>query len=49
MLLSQPIGTVVWGWMILGERMSAIQAGGIFLMTVGIAMLLMMGTVTSRK
>lgn len=48
MLLSQPIGTVAWGWLFLDERMSAIQAAGIVVMTIGIASLLAMGTVTSR-
>ena len=47
-LLSQPIGTVTWGWLILDERMSAIQAAGMLVMTVGIALLLVMGTVTTR-
>lgn len=47
-LLSQPIGTVTWGWLILDERMSAIQAAGMVVMTVGIALLLVMGTVTGR-
>jgi drug/metabolite transporter (DMT)-like permease len=47
-LLSQPMGTVVWGWLILNERMSAIQAAGMVVMTVGIALLLVMGTVTNQ-
>ncbi|MGH9146304.1 MAG: DMT family transporter [Vicinamibacterales bacterium] len=48
-LLSQPIGTVAWGWLILDERMSAIQAAGMLVMTVGIALLLVMGTANVRK
>jgi drug/metabolite transporter (DMT)-like permease len=47
-LLSQPIGTVAWGWLLLDERMSVIQAAGMLVMTVGIALLLVTGTVTSR-
>ena len=47
-LLSQPIGTVAWGWLILDERMSTVQAAGMVVMTVGIALLLVMGTVTSQ-
>ncbi len=48
-LLSQPIGTVTWGWLILGERMSVIQAAGMLVMTVGIALLLVVGTADARK
>jgi drug/metabolite transporter (DMT)-like permease len=47
-LLSQPMGTVVWGWLILNERMSVIQAAGMLVMTTGIALLLLSGTVMSR-
>ncbi len=48
-LLSQPIGTVTWGWLMLDERMSAIQAAGMLVMTVGIALLLAMGTANVRR
>jgi drug/metabolite transporter (DMT)-like permease len=47
-LLSQPIGTVTWGWLVFAERMSAIQAAGMLIMTVGIAVLMMKGT-ANRK
>jgi drug/metabolite transporter (DMT)-like permease len=47
-LLSQPMETVVWGWLILNERMSVIQAAGMLVMTTGIALLLLSGTVMSR-
>jgi drug/metabolite transporter (DMT)-like permease len=40
--------TVVWGWLILNERMSVIQAAGMLVMTTGIALLLLSGTVMSR-
>lgn len=48
-LLSQPIGTVTWGWLILGERMSVIQAAGMLVMTVGIALLLVAGTADTNR
>lgn len=44
-LLSQPIATVTWGWLVFAERMSAIQAAGMVIMTLGIAILIMKGTV----
>lgn len=44
-LLSQPIGTVTWGWLVFAERMSAIQAAGMVIMTLGIAILMTKGTV----
>ena len=44
-LLSQPIGTVTWGWLIFAERMSVIQATGMGVMTIGIATLMVKGTV----
>lgn len=44
-LLSQPIGTVTWGWLIFDERMSAIQAAGMVIMTAGIAILMTKGAV----
>jgi drug/metabolite transporter (DMT)-like permease len=47
-LLSQPMETVVWGWLILNERMSVIQAAGMLVMTTGMALLLVTGTVMSR-
>lgn len=44
-LLSQPIGTVVWGWLVFGERMSPVQAAGMVVMTAGIAVLMVKGAV----
>jgi len=48
-LLSQPIGTVSWGWLVFHERMSGIQATGMVVMTVGIAALMLKGTVRDRS
>lgn len=47
-LLSQPIGTVTWGWLMFHERMSLIQAAGMVVMTVGIAVLVLKGSVRDR-
>ena len=48
-LLSQPIGTVTWGWLVFHERMSLIQATGMVVMTVGIAVLMMKGSVRKKS
>jgi drug/metabolite transporter (DMT)-like permease len=48
-LLSQPIGTVTWGWLVFAERMSVIQATGMVVMTLGIAILMVRGTVRNPR
>ena len=48
-LLSQPIGTVTWGWLVFGERMSAVQAAGMIVMTTGIAVLMAKGAVGTES
>jgi drug/metabolite transporter (DMT)-like permease len=48
-LLSQPIGTVTWGWLIFAERMSLIQAAGMIVMTTGIGVLMARGTVRDER
>jgi drug/metabolite transporter (DMT)-like permease len=48
-LLSQPIGTVTWGWLVFAERMSVIQAAGMVVMTLGIAILIVKGTVRNQR
>jgi drug/metabolite transporter (DMT)-like permease len=49
MLLSQPLGTVTWGRLIFGERMSAVQAAGMAVITIGIAVLMRKGAVRKRS
>jgi drug/metabolite transporter (DMT)-like permease len=44
-LLSQPLGTVTWGWLVLGERMSWIQAAGMAVVMAGLAVLVLKGMV----
>jgi drug/metabolite transporter (DMT)-like permease len=44
-LLTQPIGTVTWGWLLLGERMSWIQATGMVVILAGLALLATNGIV----
>jgi len=39
LLLAQPVLTLTWGWILLGERLSSIQIGGTLLVLLGIGLL----------